>query len=133
MHGKFSSYRAVRCADGSMGPSANGYLGANLGEDSDGNVWLYGRPRKGESVKDWIRRGVEDQLAVEAAKNSAVWWARYRWHVSVAPEFGTPGEYSVHVYSDGAPGDPLGVEPSPRMFNPVKRDGKLVRTWSEES
>jgi hypothetical protein len=126
MHGTFNSYRAEPYPDGGMGPSAHGYLGANLGEDGEGIVWLYGRPRKGESVKDWMRRGVEDALAVEAVKNQAVWWARFCWHVSVTPVPGMPGGYTVYVYNDGDIHEPL-VEPHPLRLMPVKPDGKLVR------
>lgn len=85
MYGKFWSYAPVRCADGAMGPSGNGALPGVQAEDRFGNVHLYGRPRKGEGVKGWIRRQVADALDC----SGAVW---------VAPVKDGQGFYLHHGY-----------------------------------
>ncbi len=124
MRGTFSSYAPVRCANGEMGPAGHGYLSCLPIDDA--KVWLYGRPRRGEGVKGWMRRQVEEHLAEYASRNRSVWWARFNWHVWVREEYGTRGDYTVVVVNDGVPGTPRGPVHS-AYLKPVGRDGKLVR------
>lgn len=99
MHGKFFSYAAERCAGGELGPSGNGYLGTSvLGEDRDGNIWLYGRPRKGEGVSGWIRRQVVEALESAPDRLGArPWWKRQEYTVVVVEDYGMRGQYMVSV------------------------------------
>lgn len=117
MYGRFWSYAPTRCADGSMGASANGHLpGIRLADDQFGNIWLYGRPRRGESVPEWIRRKVSDELdnhgpvwreartdgqgfILEYGQYVKPWFVDPNARVvTVREEFGERGCYVVEVY-----------------------------------
>lgn len=108
MHGRFWTYRAT--APGER--TGNGYLpGVTTLADMFGNISLFGRPRKGESVPGWVRRKVAALLdshgvvcnsdADYRAGGPAYilpWWRRDGYIIRVVPVTGERGCYRVSVY-----------------------------------
>lgn len=115
MFGMLYSSAPVRCADGQMGDSVSGYIPGIRTFDPFGNIGFPGRPRKGESVREFIRRNVARILDEhETVHRAAVvdgqgfilahgqyvrpWWQRTGYTITVDAEPGYPGSYRVGVH-----------------------------------